>query len=276
MKRWIAGALGALTVLAAAAPADAFLYVRGNNSRSGDLVAVWIKNGFELIVNLGPVEALVEGPLVDFEVPAEFDNTLEGAKFTALAVPNPAAVFTGLGIDPPLVQNNIALTTLGDPGVISFTQTGDAQAQLDPPIASQTWLNLLGTIPAAGQTGVVENSNDSALISTTLYASYTGIIGFATDAIANSLTLSTATIVAEGTGFEIPLYEVFQTVEIVGEDFVTGTEVIQLGSISGDDGSSGTAEITFAPEPGTTLLGGIACASLAWIAQRRRSPTVPA
>lgn len=270
MKRWVAGALGALTLLAAAAPAEAFLYVRGNNSRSGDLVAVWVKNGFELIVNLGPVDDLAPGPLVSFEVPAEFDDTLEGAKFTALAVPNPAAVFTGLGIDPPLVQNNIALTTLGDPGTISFTQTGEAQSQLDPPIASQAWLNLLGTIPAAGQTGVVENSDDAALISTTLYASYTNVIGFATDAIANTLTLSTATSVAAETGFAIPLYEVFQTVEIVGEDFVTGTEVIGLGTISGDDGGSGNATVTFAaPEPGATALAAIACGSLAWLRRRR-------
>ena len=94
-------ALCAAGLFAGARPADAFLYVSGSNARSGDLVAVWVKNGFELIVNLGPVEGLGQGGQVtSFEVPAEFDGTSSGAKFTALAVPNPDAVFSELGYRP--------------------------------------------------------------------------------------------------------------------------------------------------------------------------------
>jgi hypothetical protein len=253
-------------VFAAARPADAFLFVSGNNARSGDLVAVWVKNGFELIVNLGPVEALGLGTLTSFEVPAEFDGTLADAKFTALAVPNADAVFSGLGIDPPLVQYNLALTTREDPETIGFNEISSAQAVLDLPVTSQTWFTLLGSIPAAGQTGVVSNTDDEALIQSTLYASYTGNVGFSTDAIANQLTISTAIFVAEGSGYAIPLYEVFQTVELAGQDFNLGTEVTQLGVLTGDDGSSGNAILSLeVPEPGETALAAAALAALVWI-----------
>jgi hypothetical protein len=271
MNRWISAALCAAGFFAAARPADAFLFVSGSNARSGDLVAVWVKNGFELIVNLGPVEGLGLGTLTSFAVPAEFDGTLADAKFTALAVPNPKAVFSGLGIDPPLVQNNIAFTTLADPGTIGFYEIGNAQASLDPPVTSQTWFTLLGSIPAAGQTGVVSNTNTEALIQTTLFASYTGNIGFSSDAIANQLTLSTATFVAGGSGYGIPLYEVFQIVELVGQDFNLSTEITTLGMLTGDDGSSGNAILSLenVPEPGETALGVVALAALVWVQRCR-------
>jgi hypothetical protein len=274
MKRWIGGALGALTLLAVAESAQAFLYVPGNNSRSGDLVAVYVKNGFELILNLGPVEDVGPGEVVSFEVPGEFDGTLEGAKFTALTVPNPNAVFSGLGLDPPLAQGNIALTTLADPTTIIFNQIGEAQSQLDPSGAATAWLTLLGTIPAAGQSGVVSNTNTEALIQSTLFASYKGNIGFSSDAIANTLTISTATSIVAGEtqAYEIPLYTVRQLVTLVSGDFVFNTTATELGTLTGDDGSSGTAILSLVvPEPGSFAIGAVAAASLGWIARRRRA-----
>ncbi|MCX5737535.1 MAG: hypothetical protein NTZ61_03385 [Proteobacteria bacterium] len=271
MKRWLVGAISAVALLAVAQPAAAFLYVSGSNGRSGDLIAVWVKNGFELIVNLGAVEQVGLGTVTSFEVPAEFDGSLAGAKFTALAVPNSDAVFSGLGIDPPLIQYNLALTTLNDPMTITFNQVADAQSQLDSPVAGQTWFVLLGSIPAAGQTGVVSNTNTEALIETTLFASYTGRIGFTTDAIGGSVpTVSTAVTIAMGQPYSIPLYEVFQTVTPANGDFEFGTDVTQLGVLSGDDGSSGNAILSLAtPEPGETALGVVALGALAWIRERR-------
>jgi hypothetical protein len=272
MNRWIGAALCAVSLFASARSADAFLYVSGSDQTSGDLVAVWVKNGFELIRNLGPVEALTEGQVDSFEVPGEFDGSLVGAKFTALAVPNPDAVFSELGLDPPLIQNNIALTTLNDPATITFNQIADAQSVLDTPVPGQTWFVLLGAIPASGQIGVVSNSDDEALIQTTLFASYTGNVGFSSDAIGNRLSLSTAQIIAEGDGYAIPLYEVFQTVVENNGNYDLGTDVTTLGTLSGDDGSSGNAILTFAtPEPAAPMVGAAAIASLAAIARRRQS-----
>ena len=270
MKRWLVGAISAVALLAVAQPAAAFLYVSGSNGRSGDLIAVWVKNGFELIVNLGAVEQVGLGTVTSFEVPAEFDGSLAGAKFTALAVPNSDAVFSGLGIDPPLIQYNLALTTLNDPTIITFNQVSAAQSVLDSPVAGQTWFVLLGSIPAAGQTGVVSNTNAKALIETTLFASYTGNVGFTTDAIGNNVPVSTAVTIAMGQPYSIPLYEVFQTVTPANGDFEFGTDITQLGVLSGDDGSSGNAILSLAtPEPGETALGVVALGALAWIRERR-------
>jgi len=271
MQRWLAGACSAIALFAAARPAAAFLFVSGSNGRSGDLVAVWVKNGFELILNLGAVEQIGLGTVTSFEVPAEFDGSLVGAKFTALAVPNPDAVFSGIGFDPPLIQNNIALTTQSDPTMITFNQVGDAQSVLDSPVSGQTWFVLLGSIPAAGQTGVVSNTNTEALIQTSLFASYTGNVGFTTDAIGNRVPLSTAVPITMGQPYAIPLYEVFQTVVPANGDFVLGTDVTPRGVLTGDDGSSGNAILSLAtPEPDSTALGGVVVAMLAWIARRRR------
>lgn len=265
----------ALAALALAQPAAAFLFVSGSNARSGDLVAVWIKNNTELIVNLGPVEALGSGPIFNLSVPAQFGGNLSGAKFTALAVPNPDAVYAGLGLDPAPPQPNVALTTLGDPLTISPVQVGDAQAVLDPPQGGQTWLNGLNAIPPAGTFDVIANDADEALIPTSLFASYTGNVGFASDAIANTLTLSTAITIDAGTtgaAWEVPLYTVFQTLTEQSGDFVFGTEVTELGTLGGDAGGSGLAVVSFlpAPEPGSIAAGLAALSALGGLAGRDR------
>ena len=274
MKRWLVGAISAMALFAAARPAAAFLYVSGSDGRSGDLIAVWVKNGFELIVNVGAVDQVGLGTVTSFAVPAEFDGSLAGAKFTALAVPNADAIFSGLGIDPPLIQANIALTTLNDPTTITFNQVADAQSVLDTPVPGQTWFVLLGSIPAAGQTGVVSNTDTEALIQTTLFASYTGNVGFTSDSIGGRIPLSTAVSIAIGQPdrpYSIPLYEVFQTVVLSNADFVVGTDVMQRGVLTGDDGISGNAILSLAtPEPDSLALGGAVVATLAWVARRRR------
>jgi hypothetical protein len=269
MKRWIAAAFCAAALFAFARSADAFLYVRGSNARSGDLIAVWVKNGFEVILNLGRVDGLGQGQVTSFEVPAEFDGSLVGAKFTALAVPNPLAVFSG-GSIAGASQANIAFTTLADPSTITFPQIGDAQSVLDSPVPSQTWFVLLGSIPAAGQPGVVTNTDGEARIQTTLFASYTGNVGFTSDGIGSTVTLSTATSVAEGTGYGIPLYEVFQTIVERDGQLILGTEVTSLGTLTGDDGSSGNAILSLeVPEPGETALGVVGLAALVWVRRSR-------
>lgn len=270
MRRWLRTSVLLLPLLAASQPAAAFLFVSGSGARSGDLIGVWVKNGFEWIMNLGPIDQLGQGPVTSFAVPAQFGGNLTGAKFTALAVPNPDAAYTDLGLEPPPPQPNIGLTTLGDPGVISDVQVGDAQAVLDPPLGGSTWLNNLNVIPAAGSADVIVNNDDEALISTTLFAAYTATLGFSTDAIGNTLTISTAVVIEAGVDYEIPLYEVFQTLVEDQGNFVFGTDVAQLGTFSGDSNDSGTAVLSFtAPEPSDAALGLVAFGLLASLRKRR-------
>lgn len=270
MHRIIRSALVAALLVGLAPNADAFLFVSGSNAQSGDLIAVWSKNGFEWIVNLGPVEDLGFGTIVSFPVPSQFgEDKLVGAKFTALAVPNPDAVYDDLGLEPPPPQPNIALTTLGDPLGISPTQVGDAQAVLDTPTGGLTWLSILNSIPAAGGPDVIVNDDDEALITASLFAAYAVNVGFSTDAIANTIPLNTSVTIASP-GYEIPLYIVHQTLTPV--EFEFGTEVTQLGTLLGDDGASGFAILGLEPVPeaGATAAALAAFGALGWIAQRRR------
>jgi len=270
MNRWLAGACCALALLVSPRPAAAFIFTSGNNSRAGDLVAVWVKNGFELILNLGPVDSIPES-LPGFAVPNEFDNNLSGAKFTALAVPNP--VMTYPGFNPPLPDANIAMTSLADPTGMTYVQVANAQAGLDAYTGGiDAWLRKLNTIDPAGGPGtqIIENTDTRLVISTSLFASYTGNIGFATDQIANTISVSTATIVdpnSTGDPYSIDLWYSLQV-----RTPVKGTDVSMLGTFNGDAGSSGTGMLSFAPEP-----EGAAAAALlavAFLARRRRRPSV--
>lgn len=273
MKRIVLFVAAVAALSGAAAPASAFLFVSGGNAESGDLVAVWAKNGFEWIVNLGPVEALGSGTIASFAVPTQFGvDALVGAKFTALAVPNPDAAYTNLGFPPPEPpQPNIALTTLGEPLDIGPLDIGNAQAVLDTPTGGLTWLTLLNSIPAAGSADVIVNDDDEALISATLFASYALNVGFTTDTIANNIPLSTA-VTIESPGYEIPLYAVFQTLTQVGEDYVFGSEVTQLGTLVGDDGQSGNAILSLepVPEPADAALAAVAAGMLGALAATGR------
>ena len=118
---------------------------------------------------------------------------------------------------------------------------------------------------------MIVNNDDEALISTTLFASYTATLGFSTDAIANTLTLSTAIVIEAGVDYAIPLYEVFQTVVEDQGNFVFGTEVTQLGTLQRRRRtSSGTAVLSFtAPEPSDAALGLVAFGLLASLRKRR-------
>jgi MYXO-CTERM domain-containing protein len=141
----------------------------------------------------------------------------------------------------------------------------------DPPSGGQTRLNTLNSIPAAGSADVVVNTDDEALISTTLFAAYTATIGFTSDSIASTIGLSTAVVIDPGeTGddYAIPLYIVDQTLTQEGEDYVFVTAVTQLGVLTGDSGGSGLAMLSFeeAPEPGAV---GAAAIALGWLRRRR-------
>lgn len=243
LRRGVLGiGVAAATLIASTTPASAFSYA------NGDLVVAFVKNGFELILNLGTTTTATGVTAIDaatLALPAQFGGSLEGAKWTALSVRSPDAQFSGDLAGVP--QNNIILTTNADPGLVSFNNIGDAQAQLQPANAGQAWFALLKTVGAANGTSIIENAANRLVVGTSLYASYTGVLGFASDAVANQLPLSTAgAIAAPVFGSQLPLYELIQTAafdEVLG-DFVLGTQINDLGVVR------------LVPEPGTLLLLG--------------------
>jgi hypothetical protein len=208
---------------------------------NGDLVVTFVKNGFELIVNLGAVDP--GGKTIDataLVLPAAFGGTLEGAKWTAFGVRNPDATFS----DPDLFgapQSNLILSTLGDPSVVSFSQVADAQAQVQPANQGTAWFALLRSVGAANGSTILENTATRLVIGTGLFASYTGNLGFATDAVGNTLPISSAALIgAQVLGTALPLYELLQTIAL--PNFDLGTQVVPYGAVR------------LVPEPGTALL----------------------
>ena len=199
-----------------------------------------------MILNLGttPTSAgAIDINVPGLALPAQFGGSLEGATWTGLSVRNPDAQFSGDLAGVP--QYNIILTTEADPNVISFNNVGDAQAQLQPPNNGNAWFGLLKGLGAANGTTILENASDRLVVGTGLFASYTSVLGFGSNAVANTLPLSTAGIVSASViGDLLPLFEVIQTAVFDGNDFVLGAQVDPLGPVR------------LVPEPGTALLLG--------------------
>ena len=242
LRRVLLGIAFAGGALFASSPASAFSYTNGN------LVVAFVKNGFELILNLGNTPTGPTGVSIDattLVLPSQFNGSLDGATWTGLSVRNPDAQFTGDLAGVP--QYNIIISTLANPSVVTFNNIGDAQAQLQPANQGQGWFSLLKGIGAANGTSILENTASRLVIGTGLYASYTGVLGFGSNAVANQLPLSTAAIVSPAVlGSQIPLYELTQLAPFNPNtrDYDFLTQITPLGALK------------LVPEPGTVLLLG--------------------
>src|SRR5262249_14946700 len=133
----------------------------------------------------------------------------------------------------------------------------DAQAQLQPPDAGSGWFSFLRGVGAANGTSILENTATRLVIGTSFDASYTGNVGYGTDAVANTLPVSTAGVVGAAGGGSMPLYELTQTISDPGFDI--GAEVESLGSVR------------LVPEPDTALL---LTAGIAGLAGWRRARSI--
>jgi hypothetical protein len=160
----------------------------------GDVVAVFQKAGIEVIVNLGQPDIGATVDLTGIVDIAAFDNTLAGAKFVALAVPDPDKTTTIQGTPVPL--HNILYSTF-----VENPAPGDGQVEVAVMITdtvpnAATWFNLLRQL----------GGTDSVQVSTSDLFSYEAYLGVGGDRIATSFDFSVAGTIDENGAIEIPLW----------------------------------------------------------------------
>ncbi|MFO0690576.1 MAG: hypothetical protein U0900_17885 [Myxococcota bacterium] len=130
-----------------ASPAGAFVYA------SGDLVAIFVDGGTELIVNLGPLANLAPNTIVDVPTPAGFGaDGAVGARFVAYSTEAPFSGSLGRNVTytvPPLFY-----PFFFDADVTGFvSRIGLAQSALDDGGAPDKFLELLTLFPLPPQGG---------------------------------------------------------------------------------------------------------------------------
>lgn len=220
----------------------------------GDVVGVFQKNGIEVIVNLGDGSVGSTVDLTGLVDIAAFDGSLAGAKFVALAVPDPGKSETccgGFELD----LDNILYSTL-----VSNPMPNDIQIETAMGITDvaqpgvNTWFNLLRQLAGT----------DSEQLSVTQQFSYEAYLGVGTDAIANSFVFSIAGVFDGNGRLEIPLYYAQRG----NVDFGGSAPVYRQESIVAIDETD--LEFLAAPEAGAALATAAGAAMLAVAGSRRR------
>jgi hypothetical protein len=216
----------------------------------GDLVGVWVKNGFEVVVNLGPA---TPGSPVDLAGTIdidEFGGSLSGARFIGLAVEDPGRMVNvpGFGSQP---QQNIVFTSLVNDPMPSDVEIEAAMGVVDSTEPSAAvWFNLLRQLPGT----------DSEVISSSELFSYESVLGVGTDAIANRFTFSTAGAYDGDERLQIPLFSAVRGYGDLGGPDTEYSEILNLAF----DGT----EVDFEPAPEAsaalgTLVGGVLLVAIA-------------
>jgi len=256
----LAGAVFGLLALASAAPARAFVYA------SGDLVAVFVDGGTELVVNLGPLATLAPNAVFDVPTPAGFgsDGAI-GARFLAYSTRAPFSGTAGRNVTytvPPVFY-----PPAYDADVTGFvSRLGLAQNALDDGGAPDKFLEFLTLFPAPPQGGIIENAAARLVLPVSNISSYTATIGVAgtSDRIDNNLPFEND-VAIDGTRLAA-LWTSERLTPIQASSVRLGYVEI-VGNLGG---GTPTARITYLPEPvaGATLAVGAAL--LAWLAGGRR------
>jgi len=247
-----------------ALPAAAFSYA------NGDFVVAIVKNGAEVILNLGPTGS--SGKTIDpstlTNLPTAFGGNIGGALVTGFSVLDPTKVFNNPGFpgngSP---QANYVSTSLTDLNALfgngsattlaNFNSIANSQAVLRSTGGStDAWLTKLTTVGPVNGTDVLFNSSSQLSILSSLFASYTGTLGFATNTIANTAPFdSSGLLPADPSGFSIPIFSLLQ--DRPAPNFARVVDVGGLGSL------------VFVPEPGTVLLLVAGLGGLALYGRRR-------
>lgn len=160
----------------------------------GDVVAVFQKAGIEVIVNLGQPDVGSTVDLTGIVDIGPFGGTLAGAKFVALAVPDPDKTTTIQGTPVPL--HNILYSTFEENPAPLDGQVEVAVMITDTVPNAATWFNLLRQL----------GGTDSVQVSTTDLFSYEAYLGAGNDHIANSFSFSVAGTIDGSGEIEIPLW----------------------------------------------------------------------
>jgi len=249
-----------------ALPAAAFSYA------NGDFVVAIVKNGAEVILNLGQTGS--SGKTIDpsalTNLPTAFGGNIGGALVTGFSVLNPTQTFNIPGFPGNgTPQANIVSTSLTDLNALfgngsattlaNYNSIANSQAQLRSTGGStDSWLLKLTTVGAANGTDVLFNSSNQLSILSSLFASYTGSLGFGTNVIANTAPFDTSgTLPLDiSTGFSIPIFGLLQD-RPAADNFARHVDVSGLGSL------------VFVPEPGTVLLLVAGLGGLALYGRRR-------
>jgi hypothetical protein len=245
--------LAVLAGLALATPARALVI------ENGDLVGVWVKNGFEVVVNLGtptPGAPLDLTGTIDI---TEFSGSLVGARFIGLAVEDPGRMVNVPGFGSQAQENVIYTSLVTDP-MPSDSEIAAAMGVVDSTGASaNVWFNLLRQLPGT----------DSEVIPSSELFSYEQVLGVGTDAIANRFTFSTAGVYDLDERLEIPVYSAVRGYADLGGPATEYAEILNLAF----DGS----QVEFQPAPEAsgalgTLVGGVVLTALA---RRRKGGASP-
>lgn len=240
---WL-GCAGAFAL--AAAP------VRAMDIAPGDLIVIFVKSGFEKIVNVGDLDTFPGGGVNlsgELNIP-QFGNSAADAKLVALRVADPLrTVDFGFG---DLTLHNVTFSTpdtslqLTDPEIEGSMNIVD----LDGTTGSTAWFSLLRSV---SEDGVAEPDGTVGTATTVLTPvansfSYESKLGLTTDRIANNLTgVDGIATVVDGDGFgEADLWEAQRGyADFGGPDM----EVEQLGTLSVEGGT-----LFFVPEPGQVAM----------------------
>jgi hypothetical protein len=208
----------------------------------GDFIGIFVKNGVEVIVNMGAAEPGAIDLSSELDVPA-FGGTLEGVKFVGLAVEDPGRTINCCGQPTPLPQPNLIYTSLLVDPTPTDSQIALAMEAVDNVLPGSTaWFNVLRQLPGT----------DSEEIAVDELFSYTSTLGLGTDAVANNLPFSTAAVFdanerITGLGVYLAVYGY--------EDFGgPETEYLAIGNL-GFDGPNGTISVPEASQVLGTLLG---------------------
>jgi hypothetical protein len=219
----------------------------------GDLIGIFVKNGVEVIVNMGPAAPGSIDLSGELDVP-EFGGTLEGVKFVGLAVEDPGRMINCCG-QTGLPQPNLIYTSLETDPTPTDEQIALAMEAVDNASSLSTaWFNLLRTLPGT----------DSEVLEASDVNSYTNTLGVGTDRVANNLPFSTAAVF--GADEKIAGLGVYSAVYGFEPFGGPDTEYLAIG-VLGFDGANGTISVPEAPQVVGTV---VAFATLVFAGSRRR------
>jgi hypothetical protein len=161
----------------------------------GDLVGVFVKNGYEVVVNLGPASQNMNVDLSGVVDIPQFGGSIADAKFVAMGVQE-----VGREIDfgeGPVPQENVMFSKASGTPQPTDLQIANAMNALESALpGSGVWFELLRDL----------DGTSSELISSSSNFSYERRLGLGTDAIANAFTFSIAGTVNDAEQLSVTVY----------------------------------------------------------------------